>query len=230
MSEARRPGPVVPTCPRWHARRSGRTQATRKRSAAPSCSRADVIKGWNQIAIGTPLVPFDSDFDVEAGTRSFPGPSRIPTRACRTAGPNTTVEGNPGAPVAGLPDCARAQDGRTTIAPTWSFENLKAARHPGPRALRRPGLHRRRGEPAPEAAGVQDGRGPPRFVCVRGAGRPDPEPREPRADNARNIWDGYDWSEKLGCTQAEDTAWTGPARTRRTGRRSRSRTPTTSAW
>jgi hypothetical protein len=32
---------------------------------------------------------------------------------------------------------------------------------------------------------------------------------ESRADNVEgNIWDGYDWRERLGCTQNEDTTWT----------------------
>ena len=79
----------------------------------------DVVKGWNQIADGSPVVPFDSTFDVEAGNAFVPGPVSHPYPSVSNCRTETTAEGNPGAPVAGLPDCARSATYRKTIAPTW---------------------------------------------------------------------------------------------------------------
>ena len=68
----------------------------------------DVIDGWRQIASGSPLVPFSSDFDVAAGNAFVAGPYSHPypaVSACRT---ETTIEGNPGA--GGAADCTRPHD------------------------------------------------------------------------------------------------------------------------
>jgi hypothetical protein len=72
----------------------------------------DVVEGWKQIATGDPLVPFSSDFDVEAGNAFVAGPYSHPypaTSACRS---ETTLEGQPGAGTAA--DCTRGPHANET--------------------------------------------------------------------------------------------------------------------
>lgn len=88
----------------------------------------DVIRAWNDIGRGDALVPFDSDFDVAAGNAFIPGPLSHPYPSisnCRTGG---TTAGDPGAPVAGLPDCERGGLPRNDLI----WDTLKAHGVPVP--------------------------------------------------------------------------------------------------
>ncbi len=87
---------------------------------------ADAIKdGFNKIGANDPsvVVPYSTNFPVDyvnawiAGPLSHPYPS---VSNCRT---DPTLAGNPGVPVAGLPDCARASD----YVPTEALEPLLPA-------------------------------------------------------------------------------------------------------
>ena len=188
----------------------------------------DVIKGWNQIATDEAQVPFSSDFDVKAGNTFVPGPLSHPYPSVSNCRSHTTAEGNPGAPVAGLPDCARAQDGNDNQSPadvapcpdeslseacaltrpSMLFENLKAHGIPVPEHY-----------DAPAFTGVEENMrlklqafkiGEVLLASCACEAQADLILNlESRADDVEgNIWDGFDWREKLGCAQNEDTSWT----------------------
>ena len=167
----------------------------------------DVISGYEQIESGSPIVPFSSDFDVEAGNAFVPGPVSHPYPSVSNCRTHTTAEGNPGAPIAGLPDCQRgplpADDDRVLL-----FETLKAHGIPVPEHY-----------DAPSFTGVEENlrlklqafrMGEVLLASCACEAQVDLILNlESRADNVEgNIWDGYDWRERLGCTQNEDTTWT----------------------
>ncbi|HEU4480834.1 MAG TPA: hypothetical protein VFS18_03035, partial [Actinomycetota bacterium] len=166
----------------------------------------DVVKGYDAIANGSPQVPFSSDFDVAAGNAFVPGPVSHPYPSVSNCRTHTTAEGNPGAPVAGLPDCARAQDGDDNAS--MLFENLKAHGIPVPEHydaasftaveenLRLKLQAFRMGEVLLASCACEA-----QVDLILNL--------ESRADDVEgNIWDGYDWRDRLGCAQNEDTTWT----------------------
>ena len=166
----------------------------------------DVIAGYEQIESGAPRVPFSSDFDVEAGNAFVPGPVSHPYPSVSNCRTHTTVEGNPGAPVAGLPDCERAQNGNDDFI--LLFETLKAHGIPVPEHY-----------DAPSFTGVEENlrlklqafrMGEVLLASCACEAQVDLILNfESRADDVEgNIWDGYDWRERLGCAQNEDTTWT----------------------
>ncbi|MGH2753019.1 MAG: neutral/alkaline non-lysosomal ceramidase N-terminal domain-containing protein [Actinomycetota bacterium] len=165
----------------------------------------DVIKGWNSVPSDA-QVPFSSDFDVAAGNAFVPGPVSHPYPSVSNCRSHTTVEGNPGVPVAGLPDCQRAQDGDDDA--NMLFENLKAHGIPVPEHYDAPGF-----------TGVEENvrlklqafrMGEVLLASCACEAQVDLILNlESRADNVEgNIWDGFDWRERLGCTQNEDSTWT----------------------
>ncbi|MGH2806288.1 MAG: neutral/alkaline non-lysosomal ceramidase N-terminal domain-containing protein [Actinomycetota bacterium] len=88
----------------------------------------DVVKGWEEIASGDPLVPYSSVFDVAAGNAFVAGPYSHPypaANACRT---ETTLEGQPGVGTAA--DCTRGPQGPQPDPLLW--EKLKEAGVPIP--------------------------------------------------------------------------------------------------
>ena len=166
----------------------------------------DVIKGWNAIGSGDAQVPFSTDFDVAAGNAFVPGPVSHPYPSVSNCRTHTTAEGNPGAPVAGLPDCERAQDGNDNS--NMLFENLKAHGIPVPEHYDAPGF-----------TGVEENLrlklqafkvGEVLLASCACEAQVDLILNlESRADDVEgNIWDGFDWRERLGCAQNEDTTWT----------------------
>jgi hypothetical protein len=185
---------------RWN--HAGHAQAER---GAFLLSR-DVIKGYEEIATGTPRVPFSTDYDVEAGNAMVPGPVSHPYPSVSNCRTHPTAEGNPGAPVAGLPDCARAQDSDDEKFPIW--ETFKSEGIPLPEHY-----------DAPSFTGVEENMrlklqafkvGEVLMASCACEAQVDLILNlESRADNIEgNIYDGFDWSEKLGCTQNADTTWT----------------------
>ncbi len=91
---------------------------------------ADSIEqAYRAIGAGKAIVPFTTDFPVAAGNAWVPGPVSHPYPSISNCRTEPTVEGNPGAPVIGLPDCDRQGD-TDPAATTW--EQLKATGLPLP--------------------------------------------------------------------------------------------------
>lgn len=66
-----------------------------------------IIEGYNAIGDGTGLIPFTTDFPVMAGNAWVPGPVSHPYPSVSNCRTEPTVEGEPGVPIIGLPDCDR---------------------------------------------------------------------------------------------------------------------------
>lgn len=169
----------------------------------------DVVKGWERAATPEAIVAFDSEFDVEAGNVFVPGPVSHPYPSISNCRTHTTAEGNPGMPVAGLPDCARAQNGNDNGNPLNPlFENLKAHGIPVPEHYDAPGFTGveenlriklqafKLGEVLLASCGCEA----QVDLILNLESRLD--------DKTGNIWDGYDWRNKLGCAQNADSTWT----------------------
>ena len=187
-----RPDLVPPGIPkRWsHA---GHAQAER----GAFLLSQDVVKGWEQIGAGAGLVPYSGSFDVEAGNAWVPGPLSHPYPSfgnCRTG---SAAEGNPRAP--GVPTCNGAGTHDKT---SMAWENLRAHGIPVPEQYSPPAF-----------TGVEENLrlhlqafklGEVVFASCACEAQVDLILNfESRADEVQgNIWDGYDWSERLGCTQA----------------------------
>jgi hypothetical protein len=78
---------------------------------------ADAVLGvWRDIgrqrAGGETLVPWMTDAPLEVSDRWFPGPLAHPYPGVSNCRTDRALEGNPGIPVVGLPDCNRSLDGR----------------------------------------------------------------------------------------------------------------------
>jgi len=88
-----------------------------------------IIEGWEAIGRGQGLVPFTRDVPVQAVTALVPGPVSHPYPSVSNCRSEPTVEGTPGAPVLGLPDCERSPESAPSPL-TW--EQLKALGLPVP--------------------------------------------------------------------------------------------------
>jgi hypothetical protein len=165
-----------------------------------------VIEGYEAIGRGEGRVPFRSDLEVGVVDGWVPGPVSHPHPSvsnCRTA---TTVEGDPGLPVAGLPDCARGGFG----APfNPAYENVKAHGIPIPDHYGAPGF-----------AAVQENLRLRLQVVKLGDVVLGSCACEAQVDLVRNfksrandvagdIHDGFDWTEEPRTTCEQDAAiWT----------------------
>ena len=87
-----------------------------------------VIKGWETIGSGAGVVPFSTDLPVMSYLRWTPGPVSHPYPSISNCRTGSTVDGDPGAPYAGAPDCERSPVGAD--APV--YENMRAAGIPVP--------------------------------------------------------------------------------------------------
>jgi hypothetical protein len=69
----------------------------------------DVIKAWTQIGRGDAgvVIPLTRDFPVDYLNAWVPGPLSHPYPSVSNCRTQTTLQGDPGVPAAGLPDCAR---------------------------------------------------------------------------------------------------------------------------
>ncbi|MFA5890290.1 MAG: neutral/alkaline non-lysosomal ceramidase N-terminal domain-containing protein [Actinomycetota bacterium] len=162
-----------------------------------------IVKAWRDIGDGNATVPFSSDFPVDYIDGWVPGPLSHPYPSVSNCRTETTVEGNPGAPVVGLPDCERAQNADPN---SMVWENLRAHGLPVPDHYDAPGF-----------TGVEENMRL-RLQAVRigevllGSCACEAQVDlilnfESRADNVvGNIFDGYDWGSS--CEQNEDTTWT----------------------
>ncbi|MDQ4124568.1 MAG: neutral/alkaline non-lysosomal ceramidase N-terminal domain-containing protein [Actinomycetota bacterium] len=163
----------------------------------------DVVKAWQQIGAGTALVPYSAGFDVEAGNAWVPGPLSHPYPSfgnCRTG---AAAEGQPRAP--GVPTCNGAG---THDKSSMMWENLRADGIPVPEHVSPPAF-----------SGVEENLrlhlqafklGDVIFASCACEAQVDLILNfETRADEAQgNIWHGYDWTERLGCTQGATGSWT----------------------
>jgi hypothetical protein len=167
-----------------------------------------VETGLASLTAGGGEVPYAPDVPVAIYDRWTPGPVSHPYPSvgnCRTA---TTLDGDPGAPAAGLPDCQRAHDYFPTgnLAPI--AENLKAEGIPVPD-----------GYDAPSAGAVEENvrihlqavrLGEVLLASCSCEAQVDLiKNLESRANKVQgDIYDGYDWPAL--CTQRADTRWTCP--------------------
>ncbi len=96
-----------------------------------------VVEAFDEIGRGAGTVPFTSDFEVGAVDGWVPGPLSHPYPSISNCRSESTATGDPGAPVLGLPDCARpGNDDRFTLI----WENLKAHGIPVPDHYDAPGF------------------------------------------------------------------------------------------
>jgi hypothetical protein len=164
-----------------------------------------VVDAWNAIGEGNVEVPFTTDFPVAALSRWVPGPLSHLYPSVSNCRSESTVEGNPGAPVLGLPDCARDGSNDPTNR-TW--ESLKAHGVPVPDHYDAPGFTAveenarillqvfRLGEVVLASCSCEA-----QMDLIINL--------ESRLDNVEgNIFNGYDWSEH--CTDNTDGTWTCP--------------------
>lgn len=162
-----------------------------------------VIQAWNEIGAGDARVPFSTSFPVEYISAFVPGPVSHPYPSVSNCRSESTVEGNPGSPIIGLPDCAR---GGSTDKNSMVWENVKNEGLPVPDHY-----------DAPAYAAVEENMrlrlqafrvGDVLLASCACEAQVDLILNlESRADNVEgNIFDGYDWSP--WCSQNPDTTWT----------------------
>ncbi|MGH9273098.1 MAG: hypothetical protein ACRDZU_00500, partial [Acidimicrobiales bacterium] len=162
-----------------------------------------VIEGWEAIGRGDGLVPFSRDVPVRALTAMVPGPLSHPYPSISNCRTESTIEGDPGVPVLGQPDCERL--GETVPSPlTW--DDLKDLGLPVPEHYDAPSVGVveenarlklqvvRLGEVVLASCACE-----PQMDLVRNL--------ESRIDDvAGNIDNGFDWSSRCAATSAE--TWT----------------------
>lgn len=163
-----------------------------------------VIEGFEEIGAGGGQVPYRTDLDIEMASRFVSLPYSQPYPGVSNCRSQTTLEGNPGAPVLGLPDCQRAD---TPTQTDLLVENLEAHGIPVPANLA-----------APSYGAVEENArlflqvlqlGDVLLASCACEAQVDLILNlESRLDDvADNQWDGYDWSTyEDGCEVAEDTA------------------------
>jgi hypothetical protein len=95
-----------------------------------------VIEAFDIIGAGGGTVPYDTHIEVAAINGFVPGPVSHPYPAVSNCRTKETVEGDPGVPILGLPDCARS-GGMSEFDPVFSpvgaaIDNLRAHGIPVP--------------------------------------------------------------------------------------------------
>ncbi len=159
----------------------------------------DVIGGWRTAARPRAQVPFSADFDVAAVTRFVPAPLSHPYPSVSNCNTETSLGGDPGVPIGGLPDCARSggiEDERLNMV----YENLRMHGFPVPAHY-----------DAPSFTAVEENLRLKLQVfklgdvvlasCACEAQVDLILNLESRLDRIEdNMWDGYDWTERLGCS------------------------------
>ena len=166
---------------------------------------SDVIKAWTEIGDpqGNPLVPFSSNFDVEAGDAWVAGPYSHPYPSVANCRTETTVEGAPGAP--GPPECLRAGD---PDPDNQLWEELK-----------KNGVQLPDNYDLPSYGGLEENTrihlqafklGDVIIASCACEAQVDIILNfESRANDVEgDFWDGYDWTQRMNCYQNADTTWT----------------------
>ncbi|MGH2792956.1 MAG: neutral/alkaline non-lysosomal ceramidase N-terminal domain-containing protein [Actinomycetota bacterium] len=90
-----------------------------------------IIEAYTAIGAGEAVVPFTTDFPVMAGNAWVPGPVSHPHPSVSNCRTERTIEGTPGVPIAGLPDCERGTPGQL-YEQTELWQQLKATGLPLP--------------------------------------------------------------------------------------------------
>ncbi len=174
------------------------------------------LGAWRAVASGDAAVPFMSTGTVKMADRWFPGPLSHPYPSVSNCHTDAALAGQPGVPIAGLPDCERVPLGEladpvfelTGQDPGLSTDTLEQAGIPVPENYSAPsytGLE--------EDVGVhlQAFRvGPILFtVCSCEQWADQAKNIKTRTDTtAGNEWLGYDWGSR--CTGNADGTWTCP--------------------
>jgi hypothetical protein len=95
-----------------------------------------VLEAWRTAGTGAAQVPFTSDFPVQRISAWVPGPVSHPYPSVSNCGSERTLQGDPGAPVLGLPDCERPGTDRR---PNPVVDNLRMHGVPVPSHYDAPG-------------------------------------------------------------------------------------------
>ena len=168
---------------------------------------ADAVHtGLRQLALGAGDVPYSADVPVAAYDRWTPGPVSHPYPSVSNCRTQPTLDGDPGAPILGMPDCQRGDSPTGGLAPI--AENLKEHGIPVPDNY-----------DAPSAGAVEENvrirlqairLGEVVLASCSCEAQVDLIKNfESRADTVQgNIYDGYDWAAQ--CTPNADTTWTCP--------------------
>ena len=170
----------------------------------------DVVKAYEMIGQGDAIVPFDDDFDVAAGNYWAPGPYSHPYPSVSNCRSEPTAKGNTGVPIVGLPDCERfgGNPFGGQLGQIWDLMQGEGFPLPG---------H----YDAPAFTGVEENLrlhlqafklGEVILLSCACEAQVDLILNlETRVDEEQgNVWLGYDWTERLDCTQPEppDGDWT----------------------
>jgi hypothetical protein len=156
-----------------------------------------IVEAWEAIGRGDALVPLSRDVEVGSISALVPGPVSHPYPGVSNCRTQPTVEGRPGAPVLGLPDCQRSP-GAVPSPLTW--DQLRALGLPVPEHY-----------DAPSVGAVQERAGLRLQVVQLGDVVLASCACEPQMDLVRNLESrlddvagnldvGYDWGQ--GCTVA----------------------------
>ncbi|MQA62332.1 MAG: hypothetical protein GEU86_12715 [Actinophytocola sp.] len=167
---------------------------------------ADSIgQAWRAIGAGDGVVPMSTEVPVAVADAWIPGPVSHPYPSMSNCRTESTVEGSPGAPIVGLPDCGRAGESDPS---NMIWENLKAHGLPVPDHY-----------DAPSAGSVEENARLRLQVvrlgeivlasCACEAQMDLILNLESRIDNVEaNIFNGYDWG--AACSPAGDDDWACP--------------------
>lgn len=165
-----------------------------------------VTTGLRDLRLGGGEVPYSGDVPVGVYDRWTPGPVSHPYPSVSNCRTQPTLDGDPGAPILGLPDCQRGDSPFAGLAPI--AENLKEHGIPVPDNY-----------DAPSAGAVEENVrirlqafriGEVVLASCSCEAQVDLIKNfESRADAvAGNVYDGYDWA--AFCEQNADTTWTCP--------------------
>jgi hypothetical protein len=165
-----------------------------------------VAEGFNQIGASQGTIPWTTDAPVAMFDGWVPGPVSHPYPSVGNCRTEPTVEGNPGAPAAGLPDCEREGDSDDNASDT--FESLKQLGLPIPENYDAPSkdaleenyrIHLqalRLGDILLASCSCE-----PQVDLIKNL--------ESRTDaSVGNIYDGWDWAPY--CEQQPDKTWRCP--------------------
>ncbi|HEV2889126.1 MAG TPA: hypothetical protein VGX28_02010 [Frankiaceae bacterium] len=165
-----------------------------------------VLSGLGDLSSGRGTVPYSSDVPVGVYSRWTTGPVSHPYPSVSNCRTQPTVDGDPGAPVLGLPDCQRGDAPTAAMAPVW--DNLKAHGIPVPDNYDAPsfGAVEENARLRLQAVRIGD---VVLASCACEAQVDLIKNFESRADDVTgNVYDGYDWPAQ--CTRNADTTWTCP--------------------
>lgn len=165
-----------------------------------------VVEGFEAIGAGGGQIPWTTDFPVAMFDGWVPGPVSHPYPSVSNCRSEPTVEGNPGAPVVGLPDCQRPGDSDDNASPV--VENLKLHGLPVPESYDAPsaGLVEENARMHLQAVRLGD------VLLASCSCEPQVDlvkNLESRTDTeAGRIYNGFDWSPY--CDQQADKTWRCP--------------------